>query len=148
MFIGLLQIRHSLTEHSRFYLFSFFVLFTWLIWLVKVVLSRQYRPWTAAHHATTSVVIPVVDEPLDLFRQVLQRIVEQAPTQILVVINGPRNRELEAACEEFGRPSPTPGRPSPASATRSWSGWPKPSATSCYWSTATRSGRRAPFPSC
>jgi hyaluronan synthase len=101
VFIGLLQIRHSLTEHTRFYLFSFFVMLTWVIWVIKVVLSRQYKPWTAPYHTTTSVVIPVVDEPLDLFREVLQRIVEQSPTQILVVINGPRNIELEQACNEF-----------------------------------------------
>lgn len=101
MFIGLLQIRHSLTGHTRMYLFSFFVLLTWLIWLIKVVLSRQYKPWTEPYLTTTSVVIPVVDEPLDLFREVLQRIVEQGPTQILVVINGRRNVQLEEVCAEF-----------------------------------------------
>ncbi len=101
MFIGLLQIRHSLSEHSRLYLFSFFVLLTWLVWLVKVLLSRQYKPWTQPHSVTTSVVIPVVDEPLELFREVLQRIVEQSPSQLLVVINGRRNAGLEQVCDEF-----------------------------------------------
>lgn len=101
MFIGLLQLRHSLETHTRFYLFSVFVLLTWSLWLVKVGLSRRYRPWTAPHAATTTVVIPVVDEPLDLFRDVLRRIVAQRPTQTVVVINGPRNAELEAVCAEF-----------------------------------------------
>ena len=50
---------------------------------------------------TSSVVIPVVDEPVDLFRDVLSRIVQQDPTEVLVVINGPRNPELEAVCAEF-----------------------------------------------
>ena len=80
MLIGLLQLRNSLQQHAHLYLFSAFVILTWLVWLVKVVLSRRYRPWTAPYAATTSVVIPVVDEPPDLFREVLRRIVDQGPT--------------------------------------------------------------------
>lgn len=101
MFIGLLQLRHSLQEHQRLYLFSVFVLLTWVIWAAKVVLSRRYRPWTEPYATTTSVVIPVVDEPLQLFREVLERIVSQRPTQTVVVINGPRNPGLEGVCQEF-----------------------------------------------
>jgi hyaluronan synthase len=101
MFIGLLQLRHSIQSDARLYLFSVFVLLTWLVWIVKVVLSRQYKPWTEPYAITTSVVIPVVDEPLDLFREVLQRIVDQEPTQIIVVINGKRNVGLEEVCEDF-----------------------------------------------
>jgi hyaluronan synthase len=99
--VGILELRHSIQDHSRIYLFSAFVLLTWLIWMIKVVLSRRYRPWTRPHATTTSVVIPVVDEPLDLFRDVLTTILAQQPTQLLVVINGPRNRDLEMVCEEF-----------------------------------------------
>ncbi len=98
MFIGLLQIRHSLQEHQRFYLFSVFVLLTWAVWLAKVVLSRRYRPWTEPFAITTTVIVPVVDEPAGLFREVLERIVAQRPTETLVVINGPRNRVLEEIC--------------------------------------------------
>ena len=46
-------------------------------------------------------MIPVVDEPIELFRDVLSRIVRQSPTEVLVVINGPRNDELEGVCDEF-----------------------------------------------
>jgi hyaluronan synthase len=101
MFIGLLQLRHSIQENSRLYLFSVFVLLTWLVWLVKVLLSRQYRPWTEPYETSTTVVIPVVDEPLDLFREVLRRIVDQRPGQIVVVINGKRNVGLEEVCDDF-----------------------------------------------
>lgn len=101
MFIGLLQLRHSLQDDKRLYLFTVFVLLTWGVWAAKVVLSRRYRPWTEPHDTTTSVVIPVVDEPLDLFREVLQRIVGQQPTQVIVVINGKRNVGLEEVCAEF-----------------------------------------------
>jgi hyaluronan synthase len=102
VFIGLLQLRYSIEAHGRLYLFSVFVLLTWLVWLVKVLLSRRYRPWSEACAVTTSVVIPVVDEPLDLFREVLDNIVAQEPTQLIVVINGPRNVGLEQVCSDFG----------------------------------------------
>ena len=72
MLIGILQLRHSLQDNARLYLFSIFVGLTWLLWAVKVLLSRRYQPWTAPYLTTTSVVIPVVDEPVELFRQVLQ----------------------------------------------------------------------------
>ena len=101
MFIAILQLRAAIFDHGHLYLFIFYVALTWLVWLVKVGLASRYRPWTEPHQATTSVVIPVVDEPLDLFRDVLSRIVEQRPTQTLVVINGPRNPQLEAVCAEF-----------------------------------------------
>lgn len=115
MFIGLLQFRLSLQEHARLYLFTVFVLLTWLVWLVKVVLSRHYRPWTGSHRTSTSVVIPVVDEPLELFREVLQRIVAQRPDEVIVVINGRRNEQLEQVCTEFAPDvewtwTPTPGK--------------------------------------
>ena len=50
---------------------------------------------------STSVVVPVVDEPLDLFRDVLGRMVEQRPGEIIVVINGAPNPGLVGVCEEF-----------------------------------------------
>ena len=115
MFVGLLQLRLSIEEHARLYLFTVFVLLTWGVWLVKVVLSRRYRPWTEPHETTTTVVIPVVDEPLDLFREVLSRIVAQRPDEVIVVINGPRNDGLVSVCEEFAPQvewtwTPTPGK--------------------------------------
>jgi len=101
VFVAILELRQTFTEHGHLYLFSLFVALTWLVWLAKVVLSRRYRPWRTPFATTTSVVIPVVDEPLDLFRDVLRRIVSQRPTEIVVVVNGPRNPQLEEVCQEF-----------------------------------------------
>jgi hyaluronan synthase len=101
MFVAILQLRHTIEGAGHLYLFTVFVGLTWLIWLAKVALSSRYRPWRMSYDTTTSIVIPVVDEPLGLFRDVLRRIVEQAPTQTLVVINGPRNPDLERVCDEF-----------------------------------------------
>ena len=90
MFVFVLQLRHMFEGQSEFYLFAFFSALIWALWLLKVLLSRRYKPYTGEFHGTTSVVIPVVDEPLDLFRDVLTRIVEQRPDEVIVVINGAR----------------------------------------------------------
>lgn len=101
MFIAILELRHFLQHHDHFYLFVVYVGLIWGLWVIKVALSSHYRPWTEPYDTTTSVVIPVVDEPLDLFRDVLHRITEQQPLEVIVVINGPRNPELEEVCDEF-----------------------------------------------
>jgi hyaluronan synthase len=101
VFIFLLQIRHVLEGHPELYLFSIYSALIWGLWVVKVVLSRRYRPFTGRFDGTTSVVVPVVDEPLDLFRDVLGRMVEQRPGEIIVVINGAPNPGLQEVCEEF-----------------------------------------------
>jgi len=115
MLIGLLELKQTLTHHAHLYLFTLFVLLTWLLWLIKVRLSNRYRPWTEPYDATTTVLIPVVDEPVELFREVLERIAGQRPDQVLVVINGKRNPTLESVCDEFAGAvewvwTPTPGK--------------------------------------
>jgi hyaluronan synthase len=101
MLIGLLELRQTIQHHVHLFLFAIFVLATWLLWIVKVALSRRYRPWVNDFTTTTTVVIPVVDEPIDLFRDVLQRIIEQRPSQVVVVINGKRNPVLEQVCDDY-----------------------------------------------
>jgi len=101
MFIFLLQVRHMLGGHPEIYMFAVYSALIWLVWAVKVVLSRRYRPFTGTFTGTTSVVVPVVDEPVNLFRDVLRRMVDQQPGEIIVVINGDRNPALEGVCEEL-----------------------------------------------
>jgi hyaluronan synthase len=101
LFTFLLQLRETLQHGHPVHLFTIFVTAVWVLWAVKVLLSRRYRPWTAPYRPTTSVVIPVVDEPPELFREVLGRIGDQAPDETIVVINGPRNPALEAVCNDF-----------------------------------------------
>ncbi len=102
MFIFILQLRHMLEGQNEIYLFAVFSTLVWALWVLKVVLSRRYRPATAPYEVSTSVVVPVVDEPLDLFRDVLRRIVDQRPDEVIVVINGAPNPGLEQVCDEFG----------------------------------------------
>jgi hyaluronan synthase len=84
------------------YLFALFMLMIWLLWAIRIALARNYRPYQANWSTTAAVIIPVVDEPLGLFRTVLDRIVAQRPAEIAVVINGPRNEAIEALCGELG----------------------------------------------
>jgi hyaluronan synthase len=74
----------------------------WALWLVRLVLLRRYHPWRRPYEVSASVVIPVVDEPMDLFRDVLTRITAQQPDEVIVVINGPRNEPMEQLCAELG----------------------------------------------
>lgn len=101
MFIFLLQLRHMVQGHPEVYLFAVYALLVWVLWAVKLGLSFRYRPARAPFSASTSVIVPVVDEPVDLFREVLGRMIEQRPGEIIVVINGARNPALEAVCDEF-----------------------------------------------
>ncbi|BCJ29899.1 glycosyltransferase family 2 protein [Actinocatenispora sera] len=101
MLAFLLQISEWL-HSGHVYPFAVFMAVIWLLWLTKAILARQYRPWQADWRTTTSVVIPVVDEEEELFVSVLERIVVQHPTEVIVVINGPRNETLEKVCERVG----------------------------------------------
>jgi hyaluronan synthase len=101
VFIVILQLRHMLGGHPELYMFVVYSAFIWALWLIKVILSSRYRPYTGTFTGTTSVVVPVVNEPLDLFREVLGRMVEQRPGEIIVVINGAPNAGLVEVCEEF-----------------------------------------------
>ncbi len=82
-------------------LFAVFMGMIWLLWTIRVVLARHYWPAQFPWNVTSSIIIPVVDEDQDLFREVLARIVEQRPTEVIVVINGPRNVVLEKICADF-----------------------------------------------
>ncbi|GAB2447442.1 hyaluronan synthase [Conyzicola lurida] len=101
MFIFILQLRHLIEGHPELYLFTVYSACIWGLWIIKVLVSRRYRPFTGTFTGTTSVVVPVVDEPLDLFRDVIERMVEQKPGEIIVVINGAENPALQAVCEEY-----------------------------------------------
>ncbi|MER7177919.1 glycosyltransferase family 2 protein [Streptomyces hyaluromycini] len=100
-------------NNGAVYPFAVFMTMVWSLWIIRILLARRYKPWERAWQTTTSVIIPVVDEPEDLFRSVLQRITEQQPTEVIVVINGRRNPVLEDICTDMGvdwRWTETPGK--------------------------------------
>jgi len=46
VFTFILQIRQMVEGHPEFYLFAVYSAVIWLLWLLKVVLSARYRPYT------------------------------------------------------------------------------------------------------
>lgn len=99
MFTFWLQLKEWFSGGPGSFFVVFFV-FAWAVWLAKAFMSRKYRPHTGDFNGTVSVVIPVVNEDPAFFADVLWRIAAQAD-DVLVVINGPRNVQLEQVCADF-----------------------------------------------
>jgi hyaluronan synthase len=101
--IYVLQIREAMRGRPEvLFFFSLFATAVWSMWALKTTIARRYRPWREPHEVTASVIVPVVDEPVGLFHDVLQRIVKQEPHEVIVVINGSRNPALEEVCDDLG----------------------------------------------
>lgn len=90
----------AFAQGGRLTLFVLIFLLVTAIWLVRIRVSRGYKPAAHAFDGGAAVVIPVVDEDPEMFSEVLQRIQEQNPQEVVVVINGPRNLRLEQVCNE------------------------------------------------
>src|SRR4051812_39556814 len=69
--------------------FMAFFLYVWVLWAAKVLLARRYRPFKdGARVWTTSVVVPVYNEPEDVFRRVLESVAANGPTELIAVVDG------------------------------------------------------------
>ena len=84
-------------------IFVLYYIFTWVHWLIRAIPSIFFKPNVDKYSSNlkTSVIIPVVDEEPVVFARVIKSIVEEKPDQIIVVINGPRNIELEKICKDY-----------------------------------------------
>lgn len=88
-------------QYGAVHFFALFFLFVWARWVIVAIFAAFYAPIHTPYHTSTSVIIPVVNEPVGLFRVVLRQIVRSRPDEVIVVINGPRNLRLEQLCKEF-----------------------------------------------
>lgn len=69
--------------------FMVFFLYVWLLWAVKTVAASRYKPWQGpALSLTTTVIVPVFNEPEAVFRRSLASVVANRPTEIIVVVDG------------------------------------------------------------
>lgn len=93
----------DLFTNGKIHIFVLFYIFIFVRWGIIYSRAVKYRPfeYEGDPKLFTSVLIPVVDEPLDLFDQVLTSISSQSPSEIIVVINGPKNTALEKLCDDF-----------------------------------------------
>lgn len=90
MLTFLLQSLSTLYD-GTFYIFTALFILIFIQWVVRVILSRRYKTFDEPYETTTAVIIPVVDEPLDLFDSVLKRIKEQKP--ILITETGAEEQD-------------------------------------------------------
>jgi hyaluronan synthase len=70
-------------------LFMGFFAYVWLLWTAKALAARRYRPSTASPGALrTSVLVPVYDEPEDIWRRALASVVANRPSELIAVVDG------------------------------------------------------------
>jgi hyaluronan synthase len=69
--------------------FVAFFAYVWVVWGAKALAARRYRPSHAPSPAlTTTVIVPVFQEPEPLFRRVLDAVCANDPTEIVAVVDG------------------------------------------------------------
>ena len=70
-------------------LFMAFFAYVWLLWTVKWLAARRYRPSRAfGGGLRTSVIVPVFNEPEPIFRKALASVSANRPTELIGVVDG------------------------------------------------------------
>ena len=101
MYTFFLMVEDYIKTHNL-HLFMFFFAFIFIRWGIVFFHAIRYKPYDYEDKEInyfTSVLLPVVDEPLDLFYSVLMKIARQNPSEIIVVINGPKTRGLKTCVQ-------------------------------------------------
>ena len=85
---------------GRLHWYMIFITFILIRWLIIRIFANRYKPYRCQNKTFfTSIIIPVVDESVDIFTRVVTTIASQLPEEIIIVINGPKNRTLQDACQ-------------------------------------------------
>jgi cellulose synthase/poly-beta-1,6-N-acetylglucosamine synthase-like glycosyltransferase len=81
--------------------FRIFFGYVWLLWSVKALAARRYRPSRRrVGDLATSVIVPVYNEPAAVFRRSLASVVENRPSEMIAVVDG-GDPELAAIASEY-----------------------------------------------
>ena len=81
--------------------FMGFFVYVWLLWLGKTLAARRYRPWVGpAPELTTTVIVPVYNEPEPVFRRALASVRANDPTEIIIVVDG-GDREVAGVAADY-----------------------------------------------
>jgi hyaluronan synthase len=81
--------------------FMCFFVYVWLLWLLKTIGARRYRPWVGdTPELTTTVIVPVYNEPEPVFRRALSSVRANHPTEIIVVVDG-GDGDIAAVAAEY-----------------------------------------------
>lgn len=115
MYTFLLMVKDYFGHHNMHW-FMLFFLFVLIRWLIVFLVSLKYKKYEGVSDAEarkvfSSVLIPVVDEPVDTFKTVLTSILKQKPDELIVIANGPYPTELMKLCQELEEKCRTDGHP-------------------------------------
>ena len=81
--------------------FMAFFVYVWLLWSLKMLAARRYQPWRGPTPAlTTTVIVPVYNEPEQIFRRALASVRANRPTEIVVVVDG-GDREIAGIAADY-----------------------------------------------
>jgi hyaluronan synthase len=82
-------------------LFMAFFVYVWALWAAKSLAARRYRPWGGSTAGlTTSVIVPVFNEPEVVFRQALASVSANQPTELNAVVDG-GNPDVAAVAYDY-----------------------------------------------
>src|SRR5256885_5109633 len=82
-------------------LFMAFFVYVWALWAAKWFAARRYRPSCGSGEGlTTSVVVPVFNEPEDVFRRALASVSANQPTEVIAVVDG-GNPDVAAVAYDY-----------------------------------------------
>jgi hyaluronan synthase len=69
--------------------FMVFFIYVWLVWALKRLAARRYRPFTGSPGPlTVTVLVPVFREPEPVFRRVLASVCAERPFELIAVVDG------------------------------------------------------------
>jgi hyaluronan synthase len=69
--------------------FMVFFVYVWLLWTLKLIAARRYRPSSAdPGELVVSVLVPVYQEPEAVFRRVLASVRAERPREVIAVVDG------------------------------------------------------------
>src|SRR4051812_27083449 len=82
-------------------LFMAFFLYVWTLWSAKTLAARRYRPSAgAASGVTTTVIVPVYNEPESVFRRALASVAANRPGELIAVVDG-GDPEVAAVASDY-----------------------------------------------
>jgi hyaluronan synthase len=82
-------------------LYMGFFTYVWVLWSVKALAARRYRPSTQrGGDLATSVIVPVYNEPEAVFRRSLASVVANGATELIAVVDG-GDPELAAIASDY-----------------------------------------------
>jgi hyaluronan synthase len=83
---------HDLVEAGALSAFLVFFCYVWLLWLAKALLAKLHRPANdrlgIAARLRTTVIAPVYAEDPELFREVLESVQANRPSELIAVVDG------------------------------------------------------------